>query len=89
MHPNKKVLRDSDEAQLRGDLEAFMNGFTDEVVVHIAGKSSFASDYKARRGRRIPGLTTRPAPNRSQESGLSTDFRDRNIHPSRYSPTAS
>jgi ketosteroid isomerase-like protein len=47
-HPNEKVMRDLDEAQLRGDVEAFANGFTDDVVVHIPGKSSFAGEHKGK-----------------------------------------
>jgi ketosteroid isomerase-like protein len=47
-HPNEKVLRDIDEAQARGDLVGFANGFTDDVIVHIPGKSSFAGDYKGK-----------------------------------------
>jgi ketosteroid isomerase-like protein len=42
MHPNEQVLRDVDEAQMRGDVEAFQSFFTDDVIVHIGGKSSFA-----------------------------------------------
>ena len=42
MHPNEQVLRDVDEAQMRGDIEAFQSFFTDDVMVHIGGKSSFA-----------------------------------------------
>lgn len=42
MHPNEKILRESDEAQVRGDAEAFMGFYTDDVIVHISGKSSFA-----------------------------------------------
>jgi ketosteroid isomerase-like protein len=48
MHPNEKVLRDLDQAQLRGDVEAFGGYFTDDVIVHIPGKSSFAGVYKGR-----------------------------------------
>lgn len=48
MHPNEKLLRDSDEAQMRGDVEAFANAFTDDVVVHIPGMSSLAGDYKGK-----------------------------------------
>ena len=29
MHPNEKLLRDTDEAQRQGDVEGFMNGYTD------------------------------------------------------------
>jgi ketosteroid isomerase-like protein len=48
MHPNEKVLRDLDEAQLRGDVEGFAGFFTDDVIVHIPGKSSLAGVYKGR-----------------------------------------
>jgi uncharacterized protein len=48
MHPNEQVLRDADEAQLRGDFEAFSAFFTDDVTVHIAGKSSFAGVYEGK-----------------------------------------
>jgi hypothetical protein len=42
MHPNEKMLRDSDETQVRGDAAAFMGFYTDHVIVCISGKSSFA-----------------------------------------------
>ena len=45
MHPNEKVLRDSDEAQRSGDVEAFLAAYTDDIVVHIGGSSSLAGDY--------------------------------------------
>jgi ketosteroid isomerase-like protein len=48
MHPNEKTLRDLDEAQLRGDIEAFGGFFTDDVVVHIPGKSSLAGEYRGK-----------------------------------------
>ena len=48
VHSNEKLLRDIDEAQLRGDLEAFAGSFTDDVIVHVTGKSSFAGVYKGR-----------------------------------------
>ena len=48
MHPNEKVLRDADEAQMRGDVEAFANAYTDDVIVHIPGKSSLAGTYKGK-----------------------------------------
>jgi ketosteroid isomerase-like protein len=48
MHPNEKVLRDADEAQTRGDVEAFMSAYTDDVIVHISGKSSLAGVYKGK-----------------------------------------
>lgn len=48
MHPNEKVLRDADEAQVRGDVEAFAAAYTDDVIVHIPGKSSLAGVYKGK-----------------------------------------
>jgi uncharacterized protein len=48
MHPNEQVLRDLDEAQTRGDVEAFAGYFTDDVVVHVPGKSSLAGVYKGK-----------------------------------------
>jgi ketosteroid isomerase-like protein len=48
MHPNEKLLRDADQAQLRGDIEAFLSAFTDDVIVHIPGKSSLAGVYKGK-----------------------------------------
>jgi hypothetical protein len=48
MHPNEQILRDSDEAQARGDFEAFTGSFTDDVIVHVSGRSSLAGDYKGK-----------------------------------------
>jgi ketosteroid isomerase-like protein len=48
MHPNEKLLREGDEAQLRGDVETFAAGFTGDVVVQIPGKNSFAGTYKGK-----------------------------------------
>jgi uncharacterized protein len=48
MHPNEKLLRDADEAQMRGDVETFVGFYTDDVIVHIPGKSSFAGTYKGK-----------------------------------------
>ena len=48
MHPNEKLLRDADEAQLRGDMDAFVSAFTDDVIAHIPGKSSLAGVYKGK-----------------------------------------
>lgn len=48
MHPNEQVMRDLDEAQLAGDLEAFSGYFTDDVTVHIPGKSSLAGVYEGK-----------------------------------------
>jgi ketosteroid isomerase-like protein len=48
MHPNEKLLRDADEAQKRGDFEAFMGAYTDDLIVHMPGKSSISGDYKGK-----------------------------------------
>jgi|SRR3972149_9516035 len=48
MHPNEKLLRDNDQAQLAGDMDTFVGSFVDDVVVHIPGKSSFAGVYKGK-----------------------------------------
>jgi ketosteroid isomerase-like protein len=48
MHPNEKLLRDVDQAQIRGDMEAFPGFFVDDVIVHIQGKSSFAGVHKGK-----------------------------------------
>jgi uncharacterized protein len=48
MHPNEKLLRDADQAQMHGDMDAFMDAYTDDIVVHIPGKSSLAGVYKGK-----------------------------------------
>lgn len=48
MHPNEKLLRDGDEAQLNGDAEGLLRTMTDDVVVHINGNNSFAGSYKGK-----------------------------------------
>ena len=47
-HPNAEVLRSADEAMLRGDIEQFFSYYTDDVIVHVAGKSGLAGDYDGR-----------------------------------------
>lgn len=48
MHPNEQVLRDLDAAQMANDEEAFMTYFTDDVIVHMPGKSTLAGTYKGK-----------------------------------------
>jgi ketosteroid isomerase-like protein len=48
MHPNEQVLRDLDAAQQADDAEAFMSHFTEDVVVHMPGRSSLAGTYKGK-----------------------------------------
>jgi ketosteroid isomerase-like protein len=48
MHPNEQLLRDLDQAQIRGDIEAFSSFFVDDVVAHFPGKSSLAGEYRGK-----------------------------------------
>ena len=48
MHPNEQLLRDADQAQLSGDVEAFLAFFSDDVVGHVGGHSSVAGDYRGK-----------------------------------------
>lgn len=47
-HPNVETLRRVDEAQMKGDMDAFFAEFTDDVVVHIPGSSRLAGTYKGK-----------------------------------------
>lgn len=47
-HPNVDVLRMSDEAMTAGDIEKFLSYFTDDVVMHVGGRSSLAGTYKGK-----------------------------------------
>lgn len=44
-HPNAAILRRADEAMERGDIEGFFSHYTDDVVVHVAGRSRLAGDH--------------------------------------------
>ena len=48
MHPNAEVLRKTDEAMERGDLEEFFSYYTEDVAIHAWGRNSLPGDYKAR-----------------------------------------
>ena len=48
MHPNERLLRDADQAQIKGDVGAFAGYYADDVIVHVPGKSSLAGEYKGR-----------------------------------------
>jgi uncharacterized protein len=48
MHPNEQVLRDLDAAQLADDVDGFMSHFTDDVIVHVPGRSSISGTYKGK-----------------------------------------
>jgi uncharacterized protein len=45
-HPNEEVLREQDEALSKGDMDTFWNLMADDVVLHVAGRSSLAGDHK-------------------------------------------
>jgi uncharacterized protein len=45
-HPNVEMLRGLDEAMLRGDMDTFFSGYTDDVATHLAGTSPLAGDYR-------------------------------------------
>jgi ketosteroid isomerase-like protein len=69
MHPNEQVLRDIDDAQARGDVDAFGSHFTDDVVIHVTGHSSLAGTYEGldrfmelfgRFSERVPDYTFEP-----------------------------
>lgn len=47
-HPHVEILQRQNEAGARGDFDAVMETFTDDVKVHIAGRSSFAGEYKGK-----------------------------------------
>jgi ketosteroid isomerase-like protein len=48
MPDNVQILRDIDEAQMRGDFDAFLSYFTDDVKVHAGGNNKLAGDYQGK-----------------------------------------
>lgn len=48
MHPNEQVLRDADQAQMRGDVDGFLSYMADDIVVHMPGRSALAGDFKGK-----------------------------------------
>ena len=48
MPDNVQTLREIDEAQLRGDFDAFLSYFTDDVRVHASGNNKLAGDYQGK-----------------------------------------
>jgi ketosteroid isomerase-like protein len=48
MHPNEQLLRDFDEAQLKGEVARLGDFFTEDVIVHVGGKSSLAGTTHGR-----------------------------------------
>jgi uncharacterized protein len=47
-HPNEEALRRADEAQTSGDVQAMMDMFADDAVIHVGGRSKLAGDYKGK-----------------------------------------
>lgn len=46
MNPNETLLRDNDQAMLRGDMDTFWAAYSDDVIVHIAGTNSLSGVTK-------------------------------------------
>jgi uncharacterized protein len=47
-HPHEELIRRGDEAFERGDLDAFWDSLSDDAVLHAAGVSSIAGDYRGK-----------------------------------------
>jgi ketosteroid isomerase-like protein len=47
-HENVQILREIDDAQERGDLDAFFAQFTEDVQVHVRGNNKLAGDYRGK-----------------------------------------
>jgi uncharacterized protein len=47
-HPNEELLRSEMEATLRGDFEAVMDHYTDDVVFHYPGRNPLSGTYRGK-----------------------------------------
>lgn len=47
-HPHAELLKRQDEAAAQGDVDGVMATFTDDVILHIAGRSSMAGEHKGK-----------------------------------------
>ena len=47
-HPNAELLRTMDEAVAKGDVDSMLSVLTDDVVVHIGGRSKLAAEAKGK-----------------------------------------
>jgi uncharacterized protein len=47
-HPNEILLRQTYEAQGRGDIDRYLETLSDDFVLHIPGRSRIAGDYRGR-----------------------------------------
>jgi ketosteroid isomerase-like protein len=48
MHANETLIRAMDKAMASGDMETFFGSYTDDVVVHMAGRSSLAGEVRGK-----------------------------------------
>ena len=47
-HSNEQLLRRLYEAQARGDIEAYLSFLSDDVALHVPGRSRIAGDYEGK-----------------------------------------
>ena len=47
-HPNEILLRMAYDAQARGDMDAYIDLLSDDVVLHIPGRSRIAGEYRGK-----------------------------------------
>jgi uncharacterized protein len=45
-HPNVDLLRRTDDAVAKGDLETYFAGYNDDVVFHMGGDNKLTGDYR-------------------------------------------
>jgi ketosteroid isomerase-like protein len=48
VHPNEELVRQAYEAQVRGDLDSYLELLTDDFVLHSLGSSRIAGEYPGR-----------------------------------------
>jgi ketosteroid isomerase-like protein len=47
-HPNEVLLRMAYDAQARGDIGAYLQLLTEDVVLHVPGRSRIAGEYRGK-----------------------------------------
>jgi uncharacterized protein len=52
MHPNEELVRSEMEAALRGDFEAMLAHYTDDVVLHYPGRNPLSGTHRGKDGLR-------------------------------------
>lgn len=50
MHPNEELARSEMEAAQRGDFEAMLEHYTDDVVLHYPGRNALSGTHKGKDG---------------------------------------